>query len=360
MHRHHPLRRHRRGFTLLEILIVVALIATLAAFLTMAIGRSITQAREAATRTTLLKLDGMLQQRLEAFRTLMDSPQRQNEMKGRIPLKKAELKNGTPSLLIPNEKLLLIMIYKEYYRAGFPQTLADNLALDDSRQYFAADYQLPDNSQPFKAQLQNPAESSEMLYWLLTQADTFGVPPVDDSEFTSSELADTDNDGRMEFIDAWGLPLRFYRWPTRLIRPLGPAAVGGSLTIDNRWRELAGLLIRGLPSPPTNAGDADPLTTDPDDRLGIFLATVSSKDSNPVITPTQFENLYHTPDTYHIPLILSGGPDRATGLNEPYDSGSGMGRLAGPLNITLGYVNARSYLESEMNDNLTNRQKQQK
>jgi prepilin-type N-terminal cleavage/methylation domain-containing protein len=54
---------------------------------------------------------------------------------------------------------------------------------------------------------------SEMLYALLVE----GMGPLGSAfapdDFTSREVADTDNDGLPEFIDAWGEPLQFYRWP---------------------------------------------------------------------------------------------------------------------------------------------------
>lgn len=33
-------------------------------------------------------------------------------------------------------------------------------------------------------------------------------------DFTNKQVMDTDNDGLPEFVDAWGEPLQFYRWPT--------------------------------------------------------------------------------------------------------------------------------------------------
>ncbi len=32
-------------------------------------------------------------------------------------------------------------------------------------------------------------------------------------DFTDREVRDTDGDGLPEFVDAWGEPLQFYRWP---------------------------------------------------------------------------------------------------------------------------------------------------
>jgi hypothetical protein len=54
---------------------------------------------------------------------------------------------------------------------------------------------------------------SEMLYAVLVE----GQGPLGSSfapdDFTPREVADTDGDGLPEFIDAWGEPLQFYRWP---------------------------------------------------------------------------------------------------------------------------------------------------
>jgi prepilin-type N-terminal cleavage/methylation domain-containing protein len=54
---------------------------------------------------------------------------------------------------------------------------------------------------------------SEMLYAILVE----GTGPLGSSfsrdDFGPNEVADTDGDGLMEFVDAWGQPIQFYRWP---------------------------------------------------------------------------------------------------------------------------------------------------
>ncbi len=64
---------------------------------------------------------------------------------------------------------------------------------------------------------------SETLYALLVN----GSGPLGSlfrpDEFTSTEVRDTDNDGVPEFVDGWGNPLQFYRWP--IYYP------GGSMTV---------------------------------------------------------------------------------------------------------------------------------
>ncbi|SIN70544.1 prepilin-type N-terminal cleavage/methylation domain-containing protein [Singulisphaera sp. GP187] len=54
---------------------------------------------------------------------------------------------------------------------------------------------------------------SEMLYAILVEGGGVYGSSFDKDDFTSKEVQDTDGDGLMEFVDAWGEPLQFYRWP---------------------------------------------------------------------------------------------------------------------------------------------------
>jgi prepilin-type N-terminal cleavage/methylation domain-containing protein len=60
---------------------------------------------------------------------------------------------------------------------------------------------------------QHKTARSEMLYAILVE----GLSPLGSSfsreDFTSREVQDTDGDGLPEFVDAWGEPLQFFRWP---------------------------------------------------------------------------------------------------------------------------------------------------
>ncbi|QDV35902.1 type II secretion system protein [Tautonia plasticadhaerens] len=74
------------------------------------------------------------------------------------------------------------------------------------------------------ARLQNHSHvtaRAEMLYAILVG----GAGPLGSAfspdDFTDREVRDTDNDGLMEFVDAWGRPLQFYRWPTYYTTDLG-------------------------------------------------------------------------------------------------------------------------------------------
>src|SRR5271163_2378019 len=62
------LRRARRGFSLLEILVVIGLIAFLTAAIVAVIPRVAYSAKVAATRATIKKVDEMLNDRINGFR----------------------------------------------------------------------------------------------------------------------------------------------------------------------------------------------------------------------------------------------------------------------------------------------------
>ena len=54
---------------------------------------------------------------------------------------------------------------------------------------------------------------SEMLYALLVEGRGPLGSVFSPDDFSTKEVQDTDSDGLPEFVDAWGQPLQFYRWP---------------------------------------------------------------------------------------------------------------------------------------------------
>jgi len=52
-----------------------------------------------------------------------------------------------------------------------------------------------------------------MLYAILVEGGGALGSVFDRDDFKASEIGDTDSDGLPEFIDAWGHPLQFFRWP---------------------------------------------------------------------------------------------------------------------------------------------------
>lgn len=54
---------------------------------------------------------------------------------------------------------------------------------------------------------------AEMLYAILVEGRGPLGSVFNKDDFSSREVADTDDDGLPEFVDAWGNPLQFFRWP---------------------------------------------------------------------------------------------------------------------------------------------------
>ncbi len=443
------LNSEQRAFTLLEILVVITIIGILMGMLGTVITNSFRKAREAATAALIMKIDGLLDERIKGFDRATKSRDFQRIVETR---KKALEANGIFGVSL---KVIEAVARKDYFRQLFPQRFEDlvdgqdtnwNGIADPSESAFGPTTNaVPDVLEQVpgavlaKLQSQGPAiptnpaaspqrdvtESSELLYFMLTRMDVFGVPPVGDSDFGTSEVRDTDGDGLLEFIDGWGRPLRFYRWPTRLLKPNGvygpdggpgvagtddpvPPSPANGLT-DDIWeigvlgsddyrainpiniaipavasdpntpyhlprRDLAGLLIDGLPALPAtyNSGGSqiryryDTLDEDPDDPYGLIVSELKrlakpnggTAGINVLALGGYTEGMYPTFDTYHTPLIVSAGGDGELGLFEPYLLAPGQfGVLAQPLyNVAGGNPNdvpASTFLA--LTDNLTNR-----
>ena len=415
----------RGGFTLIELMIVIAIIATLMG-LSFAVFFGLTdQAEEEATNTTIQKVNRLLEQRIEAFDRAFRGARRQSSIAATRGLL------ASKNIFGVREEVIEILAKKATFRFEFPQRYADavigspdadgntfpdvdndnNGLLDAIERTIAgpaARQQLiaEGNASPTLAEIstrmnQNwanhvPAtESSELLYFFLISSGSFGASSVDADRFTADEVKDTDQDGLPEFVDAWGQPLRFYRWPTRLIDTNPPqwfvdgtgaepvltdpsdptdvltvvdtdddgipdATVGVREATANE-RAVAGMLMKGLsPGPsvlPSGALPRDLLLTDPDDPVGRLyseLERFNGLNSTPNFALEFNEVNYHTPETFHSPLIVSAGPDEDLGLFEPNDTVN-LGNLA-RYQISASPTAAEiADLIDRISDNITNR-----
>jgi hypothetical protein len=173
-----------------------------------------------------------------------------------------------------------------------------------------------------------------MLYALLIESRGNAGPVFSSDDFTSDQAKDTDNDGLPEFVDAWGEPVQFYRWPTHHVsdiqRGWRPYPPRGSTYATTR-RETHPLDSNELLVDPSWWGNLNGLqsTTPMSENAVTFqnhffsLLDPSANASGAVgIDPP------NTPGTYAIwdrngffkrrsffckPLIVAAGPDRNFG-----------------------------------------------
>ena len=359
------------GFTLIELLIVLTIVSIVAAALGVTINNMMTNAREAQTTATLRKVDGLIIERQQGLQRAFEGRDFIRYVdKTHEKLIQGDPTNGVPQLFGLSSKAVEAVARKDFARLFFPQRFSemidtrtgpapgtagadgipDRIQFDDAYgtvvSWTGSTVKSPTNHDP-------ATESSELLYFALTRMEVFGVPLTAVDDFSTREVTDADNDGLPEFVDGWGNPLRFYRWPTRLFKPYGlfglngvPGAAGddaGSPTgadfndlYEAGWpgtddvfiptviRNLARTYIEGLPRAPVLSGgipipgDYDQLNIDPDDSFGILLHTAQPLSVQGInMLNSVSESRYHTLDTYHRPLVVSAGADGAMGLYEP-------------------------------------------
>ncbi len=372
---------HRSGFTLLELLMVIAIISVLMSLVFFAMNGLTENAKAEATKTTVNKASRLLEQRIEAFERAFKGSRRDQYVKATVGLLTAVDGRFDHYSRYPEKapQAVVLLAHKAAFRFEFPQRMVELILTpsDDSNgnglpNAVEEKIAIPSARtalylenlkngvipvEPTAAQIQAlvdsrwarrtaKTESSALLYYILTASGTFGSSPVDSDQFSSFEVADTDGDGLPEFIDAWGEPLRFYRWPTRLIDPTAPNPFRPDFddpndptetrSISANERLYASLLIRGLPPAPVPLpGPSGGMTTqrdllfvDPDDPVGLlysFIEDPQYKGMGIDLTREFNEEKYHTPDTYHVPLIVSAGPDGYLGLREPTESNASQG-----------------------------------
>lgn len=339
---------------MVELLVVIGLIMFLMSISIVALGSALGIARQRATQATILKIHGLMQQRIDAFNRAME----RTNLQPNIDKMVRDL--GITYRKSQEDKFYRVLVKKQIFQSRFPQNFNERSL-----------------TVPNPALHQTQTESAALLYWLMTNSEVFGIAPVDESEFSASEVKDTDGDGLMEFVDGWGRPLRYYRWPTQLFRPGNgtiPAGVQGTSNptlLTQVDRTYANLVWSGLPAPPVANGDLDQLSRDPDDPTGQLMRYArNSSSSNVVTVMTTIQNRFHTPDTYHAFLIMSAGPDGVLGLGEPSDPviaapGAGVGSLVctSPSLDQLGQGRLAavstfaSVVDHPLNDNISNRKR---
>jgi len=274
-------RPARGGFTVTELLVVVAIIAVLAGLASAAYFRWIDSQRQDNTENTLRAVSQALQRQMEAVRTAAKSEPIPDYVRN-------NLAGGDPiRARVIWTKLRLVQ--------EFPMTFAE------ARNPTAADPNFPPGLLPGKygplAAANNgqpAAEQSAACLYLALQRNRKGTAK---EELPSSSYADTNGDGLPEIVDGWGKAISFVRCPS------GGAAWVTELNVKNPGGDAR------------SRRNADPL--DPDGALldPVWYAS-QARVTFEALTNAQISSSNGQTANYALPTLISAGADGTFGNND--------------------------------------------
>lgn len=249
------LQRHLRrsaAFTLVELLVVIALIAVLAALSIGALVFLPDKARVRATEATITKLSTALDRKLAAVQQAR-STVRPNTVDLWLSGGTASVVGGKIVVSGGNPSLAQVIALIRTLRQELPEEFGTGSPSSSSSARYSSydwhassgalrgDWSLidltvpagitpppgfvqpvqdwPSGAQLFEARIsqadlnKHTAETTraELLYLILSATGGVGGGT---EEFAPDEIRDTDGDGVPEFVDKWGRPIQFFLWPT--------------------------------------------------------------------------------------------------------------------------------------------------
>jgi len=307
-------QRNRLGFTLVELLVTVAVIAILASLIMFAMFAAQESAKEAKTKSTIAKINNLIMSRWESYRTR------------RVPVIPAA--GTTPGQAA---KIRLDALH-ELMRLEMPDRWSDivdppitaGLARPALSQQYLRRYNAGSST------VSDTFQNAECLFLMITAGQTDDLSGR--TLFKDGEIADTDLDGFPEFIDGWNRPIRFLRW--------APGFTG-----DARFQPAGRSEIQTIANP------------DPFDSRHVYTEQSDRTDSS------GFVHLTGSPMIALFPLVYSAGGDGCYGIksdgtppihyaqnnNNPYiDPTSGL------IGWTMDLPNEAGFVPNGWVDNIHN------
>lgn len=287
----------RSGFTLLELLVVIAIIVVLTA-LAVAAGYNVMQGQKAGrTEDFIRATDKILQAH---WRKVVDDAGKEDPSPAAVTMADGDRARA---------KVIWI---KFRLMEAFPQNFAEIGTAAKPPWIYGTDSQgqqyIPQSVRKHLSTYQTAIQSASgtqpttqsgaCLYLFLRE--NRGGNKFDDEKFPANIL-DTDNDGLKEFVDNWGKPLTFIRFP-----------IGSTGTPSVLSATLLAELNQQNPNKTTKGQSfGDPL--DPDGTLSVTDITAGKLWFNvPAPAGKNFTANIHTvaaTQPYFVPVLISNGPD---------------------------------------------------
>ena len=238
----------RPGFTLLELLVVIAMIALIASAILFAMFGALEEAKGARTRAEITRLHEIIMERYSAYESrslqipAMASLSRlpdprevarvrvlamRDLMRMEMPDRITDVIDVGPNLAGPSE---LRLYYPNIYATNVTQFVNVKLAPPSLHLSYR---------KRATASWSEAYQGAECLYLIVSAIHEEGGDPIE--FFSSSEIGDVDLDGMPEFLDGWGQPIGFFRWapgfesPMQIANPETNPDPFDPLKTDVRW-----------------------------------------------------------------------------------------------------------------------------
>lgn len=288
-----------RGFTLIELMVVIAVILVLITLSVTVLRSALRGARRSAAETTVQKVSKLLGSRsraLEAYCQRIFRNENDPEYKAFVRKIQAEMVNaGIRPALIPAEGQVhfwRVMVFKYLHRRTFPQ------ASDRDNAILAADPEI----RAMLYQGTKPLSDGQVLHRILFSSTVFGATDGGEGEFSAQEVVEKPVDGDATLkapaiVDSWGNELHMYRCPWQVLQA------------DS---SLAKTVYTNIPEAPN-------LRRDPHDPLGVLEIWIQNARSGASIAQSQaiatyLARNYDAFNRYSVPMVISAGPDQKLGV----------------------------------------------
>lgn len=222
--------------TLIELLITMVIIAIISAAILGTASAAFENARRSRTQSLITKISGLVLERWDSYANRRVDINRTIEVEidnwanapNLTPLQRSQ-RSATRGQLMADARLLAL---RELMKFEMPDRWSDFLntpvMLDPTR--------MPPIAQMYNRRYLevsghdeiNTYQSAECLYLIVMYATGDGEART---MFNTQDIGDVDGDGAPEFVDGWGQPLQWIRWPAGFVSDLQP--------VDNDGRRFA-------------------------------------------------------------------------------------------------------------------------